>query len=154
MLILLKLNANCMQWRTMKWKKANPLSRRLLYCIWAISCARYTFQTKNPWSAKYRQGSLKEVFLTIVIYLHCLVSFHSKYVTSSQKNSLWSRRMISAVRICPRPPQAHMSKWKTRLIFILLHWRDAPAKELTGHIYSHKKVSLGSKEPQIPCLNN
>ena len=105
MLILLKLNANCMQWRTVKWKKANPLSRRLLYCIWAISCARYTFQTKNPWFAKHRQGSLKEVFLTIVIYLHCLVSFRSKYVTSSQKNSLWSRRMNSAVRICPRSPR-------------------------------------------------
>ena len=146
MLILLKLNANCMQWRTVKWKNANPLSRRLLYCIWAISCARYTFQTKNPWFAKYRQGSLKEVFLTIVIYLHCLVSFHSKYVTSSQKNSLWSRRMISAMRICPRPPKADL--------YLTTLARDAPAKELTGHIYSHKKVSLGSKEPQIPCLNN
>lgn len=149
-MLILKLNANCIQWRTVKWKKASPLSRRLLYCIWAISCARYRFQTKSLWFAKHRQGSLKEVFLTIVICLHCLVSFRSKYVTSSQKNSLWSQRMNSAVRICP---QAHMSKWKTRLIFILLLWHDAPAKELTGHIYSHKKVSLGSKEPQVPCLN-
>lgn len=149
-MLILKLNANCIQWRTVKWKKASPLSRRLLYCIWAISCARYRFQTKSLWFAKHRQGSLKAVFLTIVICLHCLVSFrsntsllHKKRILLKSENELCSENM----------PSAHMSKWKTRLIFILLLWHDAPAKELTGHIYSHKKVSLGSKEPQVPCLN-
>lgn len=50
-------------------------------------------------------------------------------------------------------PPGPYEQVETRLIFILLHWHAAPAKELTGLIYSHKEVSLGSKDSQIPCLN-
>lgn len=39
-----------------------------------------------------------------------------------------------------------MEQIKTRLIFILLYWYAAPAKELTGPIYSHKEISLKSKD--------
>lgn len=121
MLILLKLNADCIQWRTVKRKKANPLSRRLLYCIWAISCARYRFQTKNLWFAKHRQGSLKEVFLTIVIYLHCLVSFRSNIRHFFTKEfSLKSENELCSENMPPGPRE--QVKNKADLYLTTLAW--------------------------------
>ena len=138
MLILLKLNANRIQWRTVKWKKANPLSRRLLYCIWAISCARYTFQTKNLWFAKHRQGSLKEVFLTIVIYWHCSVSFSSKYITSSEQNSLWSRRMNSVGENMPPGPHEQV---KNKADFYLTTVAWCPSQRTYwSYLWSQKDI--------------
>lgn len=135
---LVETQSKFIKWRTVTLRSGQPLSKRLLGCIWAISCGQHPFQTKTLRFAKHRWGSFRKVFPKIILYWHILsfilqLSIQHFFTTDF---SLKLENELCGERMFPGP----LEQIKTRLIFILLCWYAVPAKELTDRVYSHKGI--------------